>query len=539
MDERRETLGGLPRDLAERCGDRTALVCEGEELTFAGLEERAARLAGGLARLGVGKGDMVAVWLPNSLAWAELEFALARLGAVAVAINTMFRSREARDVLSRSGARMLVLQPGFEGLDFFSMVAEMDFARLGDLATLVAVGEEGYEEASRDDRLAGLRVVRYGDLLSGDSIEEDFGEPGLACNVFTSSGTTSSPKLIMHSQSGVREHAKAVAEAFPLARDPDAVVLGMLPFRGVFGFDTVMGALAAARPAVLMPAFDAGEAVRLIEAHEVTFTNGSDEMLERVLAAADPPERIASLREAGFANFGADPERLVARGDELGKRFFGLYGSSEMQALMARQPSDADAETRATAGGAPVSGETDVRVRDRDSGELLPPGETGELEMCGPSAMIGYVNDPEAEAENITGDGYVRSGDLGYLAEEGFVYLARIGDALRLGGFLVSPREIEAFLETLPNIAAAQVVGAQPEGDTKAVAFVVAEGDGEPDEGEVLDRCRRELSKFKVPKRVIVLDDFPKVESANGSKILRNQLREMAQEALRKEGVEG
>ncbi|MGH3144338.1 MAG: AMP-binding protein, partial [Rubrobacter sp.] len=306
MTDRTETLARLLRGVAQRCGDRTALVCEGEELTFADLEERSARLAGGLARLGVGKGDKVAVWLPSSFAWAELEFALARVGAVAVAINTMFRTHEVQDILSRSGAGTLVLQPGFKDIAFLEMVAELDFEQLPDLESLVSVGDRGDEEALQDGPPSQLRVVRYGDLLSAEPVE-DLGEPGLPCNAFTSSGTTSAPKLILHSQNGICKHARAVAEAFPLARDPGAVALGMLPFCGVFGFNTVMGALAAGRTTVLMPVFDADEAVRLIEAHGVTYTNGSDEMLRRLLAAADPPSRIASLREAGFANFGADP----------------------------------------------------------------------------------------------------------------------------------------------------------------------------------------------------------------------------------------
>lgn len=540
MTGRKETLARLLGEIAARCGDRTALVCEGEELSFTGLEERIARLAGGLARLGVRGGDRVAVWLPSSFAWVELEFALARIGAVAVAINTMFRSREVQDILSRSAARALVIQPGFEDIDFSEMVASLDFGQLPELRELISVGDEGDEdEALRHGLPTELHAVRYEELLSAQPVEEDLGEPGLPCNAFTSSGTTSAPKLILHSQSGVCKHAKAVAEAFPLARDPEAVVLGMLPFCGVFGFNTVMGAIAAGRPTVLMPAFGAGEAARLIEAHGVTFTNGSDEMLLRVLAAADPPSRIASLREAGFANFGADPRKLVAGGDALGKRFFGLYGSSEVQALMARQPADADPETRVRGGGVPVSGETELRVRDRESGELLPPGEAGELEIRGPSAMFGYINNPEAEKENITADGYVRSGDLCHLTEDGFVYLTRIGDALRLSGFLVSPREIEDFLEDLPGIATAQVVGAETDGRTKAVAFVVAEEGHEPDEEDVLNRCRGDLSKFKAPRRVIILEDFPTVESANGVKIKRNELREMAAESLREEKVEG
>ena len=138
--------------------------------------------------------------------------------------------------------------------------------------------------------------------------------------------------------------------------------------------------------------------------------------------------------------------------------------------------------------------------------------------------MIGYINNPQAEKETFTGDGYIRTGDLGYLTEDGFVYLTRLGDTLRLSGFLVSPREIEAYLEGLPGIAAAQVVDASTERGDRPVAFVVMEEGYELDEAGVIDRCQEGMAKFK--------EDFPTVDSANGPKVQRNRLREMAEKAL-------
>ena len=146
--------------------------------------------------------------------------------------------------------------------------------------------------------------------------------------------------------------------------------------------------------------------------------------------------------------------------------------------------------------------------------------------------MIGYINNPQAEKEIFTDDGFICTGDLGYLTEDGFVYLTRLGDTLRLSGFLVSPREIEAYLEGLPGIAAAQVVDASTERGDRPVAFVVMEEGYELDEAGVIDRCQEGMAKFKVPKRVIALEDFPTVDSANGPKVQRNRLREMAEKAL-------
>lgn len=524
-----QTLPNLLETLSNRHGENTALILGAETLSFARLEEHSSRLANGLADLGVEPGDKVAVWLPSTFAWVELEFALARLGAVAVAINTKFRAHEVQDILSRSEAKILVLWPNFKDIDFLSIVAGLDAEQIPALKTLVLL--ESNSSVLSETPLARMNAVAYKDLLDCGHMEANLDRPKAPCIVFTSSGTTSAPKLILHAQRGISIHSQAVAQAFSY-RDPDCVVLGMLPFCGVFGFNTVMGALAAGRPTVLMPVFDAADAVRIIETHKATHTNGSDEMLRRILSAARPPSKISSLREAGFASFSGDPKQLVAEGDSLGKTFYNVYGSSEAQALMSRQPTSANAEQRALGGGVPVSQEIYLRVRDQETGELLPPKESGELEISGPNVMVGYLNNPKAEKEAFTDDGYVRSGDLGYLTEEGFVYLTRLGDTLRLGGFLVSPREIEAYLESLTGIAAAQVVGVSAERGTRPVAFVIEKEGHELDENEIIDQCREGMAKFKVPKRIIALPDFPKVDSANGPKVQRTKLKELATESL-------
>jgi fatty-acyl-CoA synthase len=509
-----------------------ALVVDGRRLTFAELEEHAARVASGLAGLGVGVGDRVAVWLPNCLAWVELEFALARLGAMAIAINTRFRAEEVGDLLDRSLARVLVLWPGFRGIDFAAILAGVDADRLAGLETLVAVEATGAEPGV--GALGDRRAVAYDDLLARAPMADDHARPDAPCNVFTSSGTTGAPKLVLHAQRGIAVHSDAVAGGFGYRR-ADCAVLGMLPLCGVFGFNTVLGALAGGAPSVLMPVFEARAAVELIERERVTNTNGADEMLRRILAAARPPERIATLREAGFAAFSGDARTLVDAGDALGKRFYMAYGSSEVQALLAHQPADAPPEVRARAGGPPVHPDTDVRVRatEQRDDSLAPPGAPGELEIRGPSVMTGYLGDDQATRQAFTDDGYLRTGDLGALADgQGFVYLTRRGDVLRLGGFLVSPVEIEDFLEKLQPISAAQVVGVDTPAGAKPVAFVIPRAGQHIDEQWIIERCEAALAKFKVPRRVVCLDAFPTTPSANGERVQRQALRRRAAELI-------
>lgn len=527
---------------AARNATKPALVTADETVSYAALRDRAASVAAGLEKLGVGRGDRVALWLPNCVAYVETCFALARLGAVGVAVNTRFRAHEVQDILARSRSRVLMFWPGFKDIDFTAMVGELDRTRLPELRSLVLVGDAAPADDAPAGALTGLPAVPYGTLREAGPRARSSGSADDPCSVFTSSGTTSAPKLVVHTQAGVVVHARNAAWAFGYA-EPDVVVLGMLPLCGVFGFDTVLAALAGGATAVLLPVFDAAEAVRLVERHRVTHTNAADEMLWRVLAATRDggADRIASLREAGFANFTGDARALVAAGDEQGKHFFQTYGASEVHALNCYQPPGTSAERRALGGGVPVSPDYTVRVRDPESGTLLAPGDAGMLEVAGPHVLAGFLGDEDAHRATFTEDGYVRTGDLGYLEDGGFVYLARMGDALRLGGFLVNPREIEAFLEDQPGVGGAQMVGVPTPAGTAAVAFVVAEPVDVPadtarlSEGDLVDACRARLARFKVPRRIVELAEFPTTDSANGVKIRRVELRDRAAELLGKD----
>jgi fatty-acyl-CoA synthase len=397
-------------------------------------------------------GDRLAIWLPNGPRWVELALAAKAARAMCIAINTRFHEREVRDILERSGATHI--------------------ASAGD-----TFGLPGVEE-----------------LPTGD------GDPDAPWMVFTSSGTTGKPKLVVHTQRSMDTHAEAVAGAFGY-RDEDAVVLCQLPLCGVFGFCTFLGARAAGAKIVHLEAFDAKRAADLIAEHRVTHTVGTDEMFKRLFE-----HPTATLREAGFAAFNLEPRSLVDAADERGITLYQCYGTSEIQALVAHAPADASPEDRARAGGAPISDQIDVRIVD------------DEIQVKGPNVMSGYLN---AEEDPFTPDGYYRTGDIGRETELGFEYLSRGGDALRLSGFLVHPREIEAVIESLETVSAAAVV----EHEGHPVAFVVGDPEG------VTEHCRSALANFKVPRRVIALDALPTTPSANGERVQRAELRRMAARA--------
>lgn len=486
------TLPALLEHLAAESADATALIDGEQQTSFAELASRSATIAGGLQHAGVQPGDRVGVCLPNSAYWLELQFALARIGAIMVGINARYRQSEVTQILAAAGARFLAAEAP----------------------------------------LAGCVPLRREQLLRGEPAEAGTVHENTPSNVFTSSGSTATPKLILHSQGGIVRHSLAVAKAYHYT-DPDTVVFGLLPLCGVWGFNTAMAALAAGRPVVLAPRFEPDDAVAAIERYRITHTNGPDQLLRKLVATSGPPSRIASLREFGFATFSNDSAELVAMGDRLGKTFFQLYGSSEVQALMMRQPSEASSAQRAEPGGTPVNPQTQVRVRDVDSGELVTDGGTGELEVAGPNRMLGYLTDGgiRLDTSTITEDGWARTGDLAALTPAGIRYVSRRTDVLRLSGFLVDPREIESALEEMAVVREAQVVEVRTEtGQHRAIAFVLA--GAAFDEQDVLHRCRERMASYKVPLRVVTLEEFPTVDGANGPRIQRKALRDKANAVL-------
>ncbi|SMF30117.1 fatty-acyl-CoA synthase [Tistlia consotensis] len=518
----------VPELLAERRTAGAALIYEGRRISFAELDERARRVAAGLAALGVGEGDRVAVWLPNVPAYLEVFVACCHLGAICVAVNTRFRSVEVGDIVGRTGASALVFWPGFKGIDFPGILRGVDAAALGALRHIVTLGDPAGAE-----HIAQAETRSYDWLAGHAPLAESRGRPESPCKIFTTSGTTSGPKFVLHNQATATRHGGDVARAFGFDAD-DAVLLQVVPLCGVFGFAQIMGGLASGRPSVLLPAFDAAEAARLIREHRITHTNGADDMLDRLVREGEGGEAGArpfpSLRLFGYAKFNPALADVVERAEAAGITAVGVYGMSECMALFSFQPPGADSARRKLGGGIPVSPEAEVRVRDRDSGRLLPPGENGEIEIRAPSVMIGYFGNEAATRATFTEDWFLKTGDLGSLTDDGgFIYLARMGDSLRLGGFLVNPQEIETHLLTHPAVDGCQVVGVVHGDRTRAVAFVTLQPGAEATEAELIGHCEGRLARFKVPLRVLPVADFPVTQGANGVKVQRGRLREMAQ----------
>ena len=514
--------------MPERLGDRAAVIDAAGETTWAELMDEAARVAVGLARMGVSPGDRVAAFEPNRTRWLMFWLGACRVGASLVGLNTRFRKVELDHLLQTADAQVLLCPDSFLGIDTPGLMSSLEAC-----PPLIVDG---------DERGFSGEAISWHDL-----VEDPHAEPIASaappmsgaewCVGFTTSGTTGFPKIAIHDHHSTLSHADVVIESCDLG--PASVALVALPLCGVFGFTTMLPTLLAGGTVVLHETWDPGDVARTISDHGVTFMNGADDMIIDVVDHPDF-EPATTWTTAHFADFTNAADACVRRAVEVtGGRLrpSGVYGSSEGFALMSRWPeSDTDVD-RSRNGGRLNSEAYAVRARDPDSGELVAFGEPGELEFHGANYISTYLNNPEATTAAVTDDGWFRSGDLGQVIDDRtFVYLARLGDSLRLRGFLCDPSEIEHHLELRPEVDLAQVVAAnQPGVGDVAVAFVRTSRGiaGNSDLRTFLtEHCAAGLANYKRPAWVEFVDEFPVTEGANGVKIRKIELRERATEVV-------
>ena len=500
-----------------------AFVFDGTPVSRAEFSGMVEQTTAWLAAQGIGKGDVVAVWLVNRVEWITLLFAAARLGAVVAAVNTRYRSAEVAHLLKLSGAKLLVVEAAFRSIDFAAILADIARDEVPALQKLAVVGADAIP--------AQWPCIRF------DAFDKPYPPAPLPRMTSTcrccSTPHRARPKDQNWSRTRSersRRHANSVAKALQLSPQRHSL-LAMLPFCGTFGMTSLLGFIAAGATVHVLDAFEAAPALKILSEHKITHAFGSDEMFRRILALTDAQRPFPHLEVCGFAAFQPGWRELAAEAEARGLPLFGLYGSSEVQALFSiARPSDAFAD-RIEGGGWPMSPEAKVRVRDTETGELAAQGVSGEIEISAPSCFLGYFNNPDATRDAITADGFFRTGDIGRLRDGAFVYETRAGDAMRLGGFLVAPGEIEDELKSCAGVADAQVVAVDLKGQARCVAFVIPAGTS-PQQEVLTARLRERLAGYKVPARIYVVDAFPVTDSANGVKIQRAKLRAMAMERI-------
>jgi fatty-acyl-CoA synthase len=504
------TLSELLARTVAAHGDRPAVIDSRRTFTWREVGSLAEGFASQLQVSGIRRGDRVAVWLPNSADYLALIFAVARLGAVVVHLNSRFRAHEVGSVFRRATPCMLVTDFS-TAADFAEVLAQV---QSGYKASLSRILVRGGEPSTRT--LDGIPV----EPLRSNGTVADAARPDDACAIFTTTGSTGEPKLAVHGQRGIVEHHFFAARRLGFDH-PGAMLLANLPFCGVGGHCWMMMAVVGGAGIVLL---DSADLDGLIRRRRITHMSGFADVLAWCVEAARG-RRFDSMRVFGIARSPfVDNDAVFAAAEGLGLTLRAAYGSTEANSCFAIAPEGWHAST----GGTPSHPDSRFVIRDLDTGLELPEGEPGALLIAGPTLFLSYYNDPDATAAAWTEDGMFRTGDRAYRLGDGFVFLGRNDESIRLAGFLVDPAEIETFLCEQPGVAAARVVSADTGSAARAVAFVVAQRGCVLIEADLLEACRDQIASYKVPARIVALDEFPVSDGPNGRKIRLGALREMA-----------
>jgi fatty-acyl-CoA synthase len=528
------TLGALPERAARRWGARAAVYFQGGRTSFAELAAEVDRVARGLIALGVQPGDRVALWLLNRPEWIEIAFAVMKIGAVLVPINTRLRTDDVAYIVDQSGASTLIIAERSGPIDYLAMVRELVPAgtlpgggRLPKLRRLIALGDEPRPSTTAWSALLEQAASVTPVVLAERAAAVD--PAGLAFLMYTS-GTTGFPKGAMHDHAMVRN---VTERAFRLAITEQDAIMMYLPLFHLFAFsEGMLISMVSGARQILTESFDASESLALIASERATVLHGFDTHYKELLDAhARTPVDVSSVRTGIFAAGMSSSVPIARRARALFGPLVSGYGMSEFGVGAAIGSLDSTEEQSCEASGYPAPG-YEIRVTDPATGRDQPIGTPGEILVRGYTLMRGYYDKPEATAAAIDAEGWMHTGDMGLLRADGHLrFVGRYKDMLKIGGENVDPMEVEAYLMGHPAIDLAAVVS-YPDARLSevGVAFVRCRPGQTIDEAQVLAHCRGRIASFKIPRHVFVVDDFPMTGSG---KIQKVKLREAALSRLR------
>lgn len=484
------TIAQLLHERAQQLGDKKFLICEGEELTYTEMNERARRVAGNFVARGIGKGDKVVLLMGNCVEFVAVFLGAGRAGAVVVPVNPMLKPAELAHIVNNSDAETIITIPEFgpllqQAASLFPRVSR--FFVIGEALE----GTESFEEL--------MRPVECPDVFAAGSHDD-------AAIIYTS-GTTGQPKGVVLTHRNYLANARMLVHVISMG--PDDRFLLVLPLFHVNAqVVSILAPLMACADVIVMKKFNPFGILPAIETHRATIMSAVPTIYSVIcrLMRAEPRD-ISSMRV--FASGAAPlPEKTYLETQEVLKKPLVMgYGLTE--ATCASAAADADDPIKWNSVGPPLR-YTSIRIVD-ENGVDVPHGDVGEILIAGPTVMKGYYKDPEATRE-VLRDGWLRTGDLGSFDEDGYLYVVgRLKDLIIRGGQNIYPTEVENVLSTYPGIEECAVVGVEDEqwGQEVLAALKVTEG-LEIDPVTVIDFCRSQIAAYKCPRIVRFVAEFPK-----------------------------
>ncbi|MDQ0642775.1 long-chain-fatty-acid--CoA ligase [Microbacterium murale] len=538
IPEPTQTLSEMMSASVKAFGRRPALEFFGAVTTYRDLGEQIERAAEGLRRIGVGKGDRVALVLPNCPQHVVAFYAALRLGAIVVEHNPLYTPRELRHQFEDHGARVaIVWDKAVDNVADFPAdlkiehIVSVDITAAMPISKRLALRLPVPKARAARAKLTGTpkarHLVAWKQLVSHKRLSRRVAGPRLGDTALLqyTSGTTGTPKGAILTHSNLRANAMQGRAWVPGLVDGEETFYAVLPLFHAYGMTLCLTfAMSIGARLVLFPAFDLGLVTEAARSSPPTFLPAVPPIYDALARAAS--RGTIDLSTVRFAISGAMslPVATVQRWEEAtGGLLVEGYGMTESSPVALGNPMGTT--RRPGTVGVPFPS-TEIRVVDpADPAVDMPAGERGELLVRGPQIFQGYWRRPGDTADALLADGWLRTGDIAEVSADGFVTIVdRLKELIITGGFNVSPSEVESALEAHPDVVAAAVVGLpRSSGSEEVAAAVVLREGAELNADALRDFCRTRLTPYKVPRRITVVDDLPR--SLIG-KVLRRQVRE-------------
>ena len=543
-----DTLGRVLEREVARHPDREFMVYPDRDLrfTYGEFDQRVNCLAKGLLAIGLARGDHLGIWATNVPDWLTLLFATAKIGVVAVTVNTAYRLHELEYLVAQSDVQALCLIDGFRDSDYVAMINDLvpelkscergrlRSARFPRLENVIFIGPEKHRGMYNTQELL---------LLGAHTSDEELARAGAGLaaheviNMQYTSGTTGFPKGVMLTHHNILNNGFHIGERQRFT-EADRLCL-TVPLFHCFGLVLgVMAALTHGATLVILESFDPLLALASVQKERCTAIYGVPTMF---IAELNHPMfgmfDLSSLRTGIMAGSPCPMEimkRVIA--DMRCREITIAYGLTEASPVITQTSTDDPIELRVSTVGQCLPG-VEARIVDPETHAEVPPGTQGELVCRGYNVMKGYYRLPEATAQAIDGDGWLHSGDLGTRDAGGYFKITgRIKDMIIRGGENISPREIEEFLLPMGGIRDIQVAGiASPKYGEEVGAFVIRKEGATVSEEDVRDFCRGKIANFKIPRYVFFVEGYPLTASG---KVQKFKLREFGLTWLRERGIE-
>jgi fatty-acyl-CoA synthase len=534
-----ETIGRMLERIAAKYPDSEALVYvpTGERYTYSEFFDVCSRAAKSFMALGIKKGDRVAVWATNHPEWVIAQFSTALMGAILVTVNPAYRTHELEYGLKNSEAQTLILIPKFKSSDYVGMIetvvpetrdsepGKIESKTLPLLKNIILIGDE-----SRPGMFSWTEFMELGKDITDEALAErgedcDFDE---VINIQYTSGTTGLPKGASLTHHNILNNGYFVAQTMHFT-EKDRLCIPV-PFYHCFGMVLSNLACMTHGAAMIIPGeyFDPFTVLEAVEKEKCTALHGVPTMFIAELAHPDFGKfDLSTLRTGIMAGAPCPVEVMKQVNDSMNMKEVTIaYGQTETSPVITQTSAKDTLERRTSTVGPPIP-HTEVKIVNPETGHIVPIGEQGELCCRGYQVMRGYYNNDRATEEAIDEAGWIHTGDIALMREDGtFKITGRIKDMIIRGGENIYPREIEEFLYTHPEIRDAQVIGVpdQKYGEEICVWIQLKEGESADAEG-IKEFCKGKIAHYKIPKYVKFVTEFPMTVTG---KIQKYKMREIS-----------